>query len=79
MDFVRMNSAKVDKSTGVRCDHTIKLKGFYVSKDYPKNFTQIKYYDTERDKTLTFRLYNISKNKTIINWKYLIYNEKPVT
>ena len=54
MDFERMYSAKVDKSTGVKCDQTIKLKGFYVSKDYPEKLRRIKYYDTERDKTLTF-------------------------
>ena len=54
MDFERMYSAKVDKSTGVKCDQTIKLKGFYKSQDYPEKLRRIKYYDTERDKTLTF-------------------------
>ncbi len=54
MDFERMYSAKVDKSTGVKCDQTIKLKGFYTSQDYPEKLRRIKYYDKERDKTLTF-------------------------
>lgn len=54
MDFERMYSAKVYKSTGVKCDQTIKLKGFYTSQDYPEKLRRIKYYDTERDKTLTF-------------------------
>jgi len=54
MDFERMYSAKVDKSTGVKCDQTIKLKGFYASQDYPEKLRRIKYYDTERDKSLTF-------------------------
>lgn len=54
MDFERMYSAKVDKSTGVKCDQTIKLKGFYVSKDYPEKLRRIKFHDSERDKTLVF-------------------------
>ena len=54
MDFERIYSANVDKTTGVKCDQTIKLNGFYVSKDYPEKLRRIKYYDTEKDKTLTF-------------------------
>jgi hypothetical protein len=50
----RIYSAKVDKQTGVRCDQTIKLTGFYVSKDYPEKFRRIKYYDLETDKTFVF-------------------------
>lgn len=54
MDFERMYSAKVDKSTGVKCDQTIKLTGFYTSEDYPEKLRRIKYYDAERSKVLTF-------------------------
>ena len=54
MVFERMYSAKVDKSTGLRCDQTIKLKGYYSSKDYPEKLRRIKYYDAETDKTLIF-------------------------
>ncbi len=54
MNFERMYSAKVNKSSGLKCDQVIKLKGFYVSKDYPEKLRRIKYYDTEKDKTLTF-------------------------
>ena len=35
MDFERMYSAKVNKSSGLKCDQIIKLKGFYISKEYP--------------------------------------------
>ncbi len=52
--FERMYSSKVDKSTGIKCDQTIKLKGFYASKDYPEKLRRVKYYDIEKDKTLTF-------------------------
>lgn len=54
LDFERMYSAKVDKATGLKCDQTIKLKGYYPSRDYPEKMRRIKYYDTETGKTLTF-------------------------
>ncbi len=53
-DFERMYSASVDKSTGVKCDQTIKLCGFYVSQYYPKQMRRIKFYDSETEKTLIF-------------------------
>lgn len=53
-NFERIYSSKVDKSTGIKCDQTIKLKGFYASKDYPEKLRRVKYYDIEKDKTLTF-------------------------
>jgi len=53
-DFKRIYSAKVNKEIGIRCDQTIKLSGFYVSKDYPEKLRRIKYYDKEKDRTLTF-------------------------
>ena len=43
-DFERMYSAQVDKENGVKCDQTIKLMGFYVSKYYPEKLRRIKYY-----------------------------------
>jgi len=54
MDFERMYSGKVDKATGIKCDQTIKLTGFYTSEDYPEKLRRIKYYDAERSKTLVF-------------------------
>ena len=54
LDFERMYSAKVDKATGLKCDQTIKLKGYYPSRDYPEKIRRIKYYDAETGKTLTF-------------------------
>lgn len=54
MAFDRMYSAKIDKSTGLRCDQTIKLKGYYSSKDYPEKLRRIKFYDAEKNKKLIF-------------------------
>jgi hypothetical protein len=53
-NFKRIYSARVDKETGIKCDQTIKLLGFYVSQDYPEKLRRIKYYDKETDKTLIF-------------------------
>ena len=52
--FERMYSAKVDKSTGLKCDQIIKLKGYYPSRDYPEKLRRVKYYDSETGKTLIF-------------------------
>jgi len=54
MDFNRMYSNPVDKTTGLKCDQIIKLKGYYVSKYYPEKLRRIKYYDAEKDKQLIF-------------------------
>jgi len=53
-DFERIYSEKVDKTTGVKCDQTIKVCGFYVLKYYPEKLRRIKFYDAETDKTLIF-------------------------
>jgi len=53
-NFKRIYSATVDKETGIKCDQTIKLVGFYVSQDYPEKLRRIKYYDKETDKNLIF-------------------------
>ena len=54
MNFRRLYSNPVDKTTGVKCDQIIKLEGYYVSKYYPEKLRRIKYYDTEKDKQLIF-------------------------
>ena len=35
LDYRRLYYRKVDKTTGLRCDQSITLKGYYASKDYP--------------------------------------------
>jgi hypothetical protein len=70
MDFERMYSSKVDKSTGILCDQTIKLKGFYVSKYYPEKLRRIKYYDSESNKTLTFLTNNFELQALEITMLY---------
>lgn len=52
--FNRMYSLKIDKSTGVLCDQIGKLKGFYVSKQYPEKLRRVKFYDKETKRTFVF-------------------------
>ncbi|SDF21407.1 Transposase DDE domain-containing protein [Pricia antarctica] len=54
MKFERAYSAKVDKAKGLKCDQTIRLAGFYSSKDYPEKLRRIKYHDSETGRTLVF-------------------------
>jgi hypothetical protein len=52
--FRRLYSHPVDKSTGLRCDQTIALSGFYSKKEYPEKLRRIKYVDAENNNRLTF-------------------------
>jgi hypothetical protein len=53
-DFKRLYSRHVDKATGVLCDQTVTLHGFYARKSYPDKLRRIKYYDAEKKKRLVF-------------------------
>ena len=64
--FRRLYSRKVDKSKGFKCDQTIKLTGFYSSKNYPEKLRRIKFYDKERDKTIVFLTNNFHYDAQII-------------
>jgi len=59
LNFERMYSSKVDKSTGVMCDQIGKLKGFYVSKQYPEKIRRVKFYDAEFNRTFVFLTNNM--------------------
>jgi len=54
MDARRLYSAPTDRSTGVICDQTIALNGFYSSQHYPQHLRRIRFKDPETGKTLAF-------------------------
>ncbi len=56
----RIYSHPVDKMTGLRCDQTIKLTGFYPARHYPDKLRRIKYYDIKTDKLFVFLTNNFS-------------------
>lgn len=50
----RLYSAPVDRSTGLICDQTMVLSGFYAHKHYPQHLRRIRFKDPETEKTLVF-------------------------
>jgi transposase len=50
----RVYSRTVDRSTGLICDQTIALDGFYDHKDYPEPLRRIRFKDPDNGKTLVF-------------------------
>ncbi len=54
MQYRRISSTPVDKSTGLRSDQTIVLTGTKSSKEYPGKLRRIHYYDAEQDLRLIF-------------------------
>ena len=54
MKCKRIYSAKVDKTSGVLYDQTIKLVNYYAAKEYPDKLRRVKYYDKESNKRFIF-------------------------
>ena len=59
-DYRRLSYRKVKKTTGLRCDQTIRLNGFYVSQDYPAVLRRISYFDAETNKKFIFLTNNFA-------------------
>lgn len=53
-DWRRVYSRAVDKTTGIQCDQTITLNGFYASKRYPQHLRRVRYFDAVNNKRLVF-------------------------
>lgn len=60
MDARRVYSAPIQRDTGVICDQSIALNGFYISKDYPDHLRRIRFKDPASGKTLVFLTNNTS-------------------
>jgi len=54
MQFYLRTSRPVDRSTGVRCDQTIRLTGIRTARRYPDLLRRIAYHDAEKDLRLAF-------------------------
>jgi Transposase DDE domain/Domain of unknown function (DUF4372) len=54
LQFSRVYSHPIDKTTGLRCDQTIVLTGVRSSQDYPIQLRRVKFYDAKHDKLLVF-------------------------
>ena len=69
-DYRRLSYRPVDKTTGLRCDQTIRLNGFYASQDYPAVLRRIGYYDIETNKKFIFLTNNFSLDALTIAQLY---------
>ncbi len=52
--FVRLSSKRVDKTTGIKCDQTVRLKNKKVLESYPDTIRRLKYYDSETEMEFVF-------------------------
>ena len=70
--FIRLSSRQVDKSKGLICDQTVKLKNQKVSLDYPETIRRVKYYDSEIQMEFVFITNNfeISALEVAMLYKY---------
>lgn len=54
LKFYVVESRPVDKATGLRCDQTIRLRGFYSRQGYPEALRRVRFYDTKHERSLIF-------------------------
>ena len=62
MRFYVIESRPVDRSTGIRCDQTIRLNTPKGKREYPDRLRRIRYVDPETGKSLVFITNNFSLN-----------------
>ena len=70
LDYLRNAYRFVDKTTGLRSDHTIRLTGYKTLKQYPDLLRRISYTDPETHKHLVFLTNNFSLPAIIIPQLY---------
>ncbi len=54
LQFKRVYSHVIDKSTGLKCDQTVVLKGYYTQQKYCDKLRRIRFYDSKKGKNLVF-------------------------
>ena len=54
LQFRRVYSHPIDKSTGLKCDQTIVLTGINTAQEYPDKLRRIRYFDQDHELNLTF-------------------------
>jgi transposase len=59
-DYRRLYYQEVDKASGLQCDQTIRLNGFYASQDYPATLRRIGFFDIETNKKFIFLTNNFT-------------------
>jgi hypothetical protein len=64
--FCRLYSHEVNKLSNVRCDQTVRLKGYYQLKHYPDKLRRIKYFDHGTKRYYVFVTNNFDLEPEII-------------
>lgn len=70
MDFIRLDYRPVDKSTSLRSDQTIRLRGFYPAQEYPDSLRRVHFVDPDTRKDLVFLTNNFTLPALIIPQLY---------
>ncbi len=70
LQFKRVYSRKVDKSTGLKCDQTIKLTGKKSALSYPDKLRRIKFFDQTKSKIYVFLTNNFQLDALTITLLY---------
>ena len=68
--FKRIYSRAVDKTTGLRCDQTVRLTGVKSPDDYPQYLRYVVFYDEKTDKRLGFFTNNFELPALVIAQLY---------
>ena len=68
--FKRVYSRPVDKTTGLRCDQTVRLTGILSADDYPQYLRYVVFYDEKTDKRLAFFTNNFELPALVIAQLY---------
>ena len=68
--FRRLYSHAADKASGVLCDQTVVLKGYYSRKDYPDKLRRIRYFDADSGRLLVFLTNNFRLPALVIATLY---------
>lgn len=68
--FKRVYSRAVDKTTGLRCDQTVRLTGVKSFNDYPQYLRYVVFYDEKTDKRLGFFTNNFELPALVIAQLY---------
>jgi hypothetical protein len=56
----RIYSATIDRTTGIICDQTVALTGFYSKQSYPEHLRRVRFRDPETGKRLVFLTNNFA-------------------
>jgi transposase len=70
LDYTRISYRPVDKTTGLRSDQTISLKGPLTSRYYPVPLRRISYYDVDKQRKLIFLTNNFTLDALTITKLY---------